>query len=267
MAAGQPVSHFGEFLLDQNHVLDFHSHTTWELVLQTKGASTWTEGSRKCTLQEGDLLICPPELPHGKTHRGESAFRIYFCGMSMDFALWPALLPYLSQNHMVKISHAIELARNFRILEDELLSERPRQQDGVHLAWRQLWLAVFRLASTPQRTWERADMWVSQRVKGLVESQPGEPWALPTMARMLGYSANHFAGIFKKQSGQSFHQYLMDVRIEAAKEALRHGERSLTEIALQTGFCSSQHFSNAFSKKTGSSPSKWLLREKPATNK
>ena len=260
----QPVSHFGEYVVDRNHVLDFHTHTTWELVLQTEGASTWTEGSRKCHLQKGDLLICPPGLPHGKTHRGNEEFRIYFAGLRMDPALWRPLQPYLSRKHMVKIGQAIEIAKNFRTLEDELVLGRARQSDGVELAWRQLWLGVYRLAATPRRNWNRAGQWLSLRVKSMVEAQPGERWTLPSMARLVGYSPNHFAGIFKLQSGRTFHQYLMDARIDVAKEALQLGEQSLTEIALQSGFSSSQHFSSAFLQKTGMSPSRWRSRRRAA---
>jgi len=259
------VSHFGECLLDRNHVLAFHSHATWELVLQTKGSSTWTEGARKCQLQEGDLLICPPGLSHGKTHRGTSDFRIYFAGLRMDPALWPSLRQHLSRRHMVQIARAIQITRNFRILEDELLFDRPQKSVGVELAWRQLWLAVYRHAATPRGTRSVTDQWLAQRVMSLVEAQPGEHWTLADVARLMGYSPNHFAGLFKRQSGQTFHQYLMDARMEAAKEALRLGEQSLTEIALQTGFGSSQHFSSAFHRKTGTSPRGWKLRSAGAS--
>jgi len=259
-----PVSHFGEYVLDRNLVVAFHSHATWEMVLQTGGSSTWTEGSRTCRLEMGDLLICPPRVPHGKTHRGNSEFRIYFAGLRMDPERWPSLRPLLSQKHMVKIGQAGEITRNFRILEDELLAERPQQQEGVWLAWKQLWLGVYRLACSPRRTWNQANRWLAQRVKSLVEAQPGERWTLPGMARLMGYSPNHFAGLFKQQSGRTFHQYLLDARIEAAKAALQLGEQTLTEIALQSGFGSSQHFSAAFCRKTGTSPSRWKFPGKPA---
>ncbi|MFA7345921.1 MAG: AraC family transcriptional regulator [Terrimicrobiaceae bacterium] len=255
------MSHFGEYVLDRNHVVPFHSHATWELVLQAGGSSTWTEGSLTCQLEQGDLLICPPGVPHGKAHRGPSEFRIYFAGLQMDPERWPALRPLLSQKHMVRIGQAGEIAKNFRILEDELLSKRPQQQEGVELAWKQLWLGVYRLACSPKRTWDQADRWLTQRVESLVEEQPGERWTLQTMARLMGYSPNHFASLFKQQTGQTFHQYLLDARIETAKAALRLGEQTLTEIALQSGFGSSQHFSAAFCRKTGTSPSRWKSRQ------
>lgn len=254
------VSHFGEYVLDRNHVLDFHSHATWELVLQTKGTSVWVEGSRQCRLREGDLLVCPPGLSHGKTHRGSLPFRIYFAGLRMDPAQWPLLRRHLSENHFVRIAQAIEITADFRHLEDELLLERLRQGDGVKLAWSRLWLAVYRLAATPQRTWGQHDQRLSLQVKGMIESQPGEHWTLVTTARLVGYSPNHFAGLFRRQTGQTFHQFLMETRIEGAKKFLELDQRSLTDIALDLGFSSSQHFSSAFSKKTGISPLRWRQR-------
>jgi len=258
-----PFSHVGEYLLAKETTVHEHLHQTWELILQVEGKTSWFDGRKQIEIHEGDLLICPPGLVHGKNRRETSEFRFYFLGCRMDSDLWPELRHHLSNRWMTRLSHAQELARSFKIVEEELLFEQPRRNDGLGLAWKQLWLTIYRLAANPQRVWNRQQKWLAQRVRTLVESNPGERWTLPAIARLMGYAPNYFAERFRRESGVSFHQYLIGLRLEAATKALEMEEETVTEIALRLGFSSSQHFSRVFAGRMGIMPSRWAARGTP----
>jgi AraC-like DNA-binding protein len=134
------------------------------------------------------------------------------------------------------------------------------RNEGVTLAWKHLWLTVHRLLSAPRATPQHGRNWLAQRVRTLVEAAPGERWTLKDAARFMGYAPNYFAELFKRESGLSFHRFLMEVRVRAAEEALGRGAQNITEIALTLGFSSSQHFSRVFAEKTGVAPSQWPKR-------
>jgi transcriptional regulator GlxA family with amidase domain len=68
----------------------------------------------------------------------------------------------------------------------------------------------------------------------------------------LGISA--FTEKVKGFTGFSPLHYLINLRIAEAIKLLRQTNRSLTDIALSTGFYSSQHFSSTFKKLTGYTP-------------
>jgi AraC family transcriptional regulator len=57
--------------------------------------------------------------------------------------------------------------------------------------------------------------------------------------------------------GMTPHRYLIDQRLERAKEMLRRDRGHVADIALETGFKSSGHFSRAFRRHVGASPSDW----------
>ena len=157
---------------------------------------------------------------------------------------------------MTRIPGARATARHLHSLHEELLYDQPMRTQGVTLAWKHLWLTVHRLLSAPQH----GKNWLAQRVRTLVEAAPGERWTLKDAARFMGYAPNYFAELFKRESGLSFHRFLMDVRVRAAEEALGRGAQNITEIALTLGFSSSQHFSRVFAEKTGVAPSQWPKR-------
>ena len=62
---------------------------------------------------------------------------------------------------------------------------------------------------------------------------------------------------FKKETGQSFREYLISVRLRAAKSLLLYSNLSISEIAYSVGFNDSNYFSNTFKKYVGLSPSKY----------
>ena len=78
------------------------------------------------------------------------------------------------------------------------------------------------------------------------------------MAEILGVGQTSLNLLIKKETGFSPGQYLIHLRINAAREMLIRSDQSITEIAFACGFCSSQHFSNTFRQKTGYSPSEFV---------
>jgi AraC family transcriptional regulator len=64
---------------------------------------------------------------------------------------------------------------------------------------------------------------------------------LADLAQLLGTSQFHFSTLFKQAIGVSPYQYLLQQRIERAKQLLKQTERSILEIALECGFNSHSH--------------------------
>lgn len=75
------------------------------------------------------------------------------------------------------------------------------------------------------------------------------------ICREINVSPFHFIRSFKKKTGLTPHQYLLNVRIQKAQELLKSGQYSVSETAELCGFVSLPHFSNIFKKITGRSPS------------
>jgi len=64
-------------------------------------------------------------------------------------------------------------------------------------------------------------------------------------------SPSYFLSLFKKETGQTFTDYLTSVRITAAKGLLMTTALTITEIAYEVGFNNSNYFSSTFKKMTG----------------
>ena len=78
--------------------------------------------------------------------------------------------------------------------------------------------------------------------------------SLHEVAVHVNLSASHFSVVFSQGAGQTFKEYLTDVRINKAKELLRMTSLRSAEIAFQVGYNDPHYFSSVFKKHTGLSP-------------
>ena len=77
---------------------------------------------------------------------------------------------------------------------------------------------------------------------------------LDEIAQRVGLSAKHFARAFRQSTGVPPHRWLLQRRIERARELLEAGDLPLAEIALLCGFADQSHFTVTFKKATGLTP-------------
>lgn len=78
--------------------------------------------------------------------------------------------------------------------------------------------------------------------------------SLDMMASLIDMSKYYFATQFKQVMGISPHQYVIQQRIEKAKQYLRSHKLSITEIALECGFANQSHLTKIFKEQTGITP-------------
>ncbi len=67
----------------------------------------------------------------------------------------------------------------------------------------------------------------------------------------LGLDYNYLSSLFSAQESITIEQYIILQKIERAKELLKYGELTLSEISYKLGYSSVQHLSNQFKKITG----------------
>ncbi len=84
-----------------------------------------------------------------------------------------------------------------------------------------------------------------------------QDFSLEEIAGTVNYSPFHFIRIFKAETGKTPYEYLLDIKIDKAKQLLKNTNLSITDICFSSGFNNRSHFSVVFKKKTGYSPSQY----------
>ena len=101
------------------------------------------------------------------------------------------------------------------------------------------------------------------RVVGLLRKNLVEPLSLEQIGRQVGCSPFHLSRTFSREMGISIPQYLRKLRMERAGELLRSGKYNVTEAALEVGYSSLSHFSQAFCQTMGCCPGLYPIRALP----
>jgi AraC family transcriptional regulator len=97
-----------------------------------------------------------------------------------------------------------------------------------------------------------------RRTKLYVEEHLADQVRLVDIGRAVGASPAYLTATFRRVEGLSLHQYLTQLRLARALAELPHTD-NLTALALDTGFSSHSHFTSAFRRAFGCTPSQFRL--------
>ena len=93
-----------------------------------------------------------------------------------------------------------------------------------------------------------------------VDSHFNEKITLKDIAGKLDLNPCYLATIFKKEKGETFGSYLLNMRIKTAEALLIRTDYTYSQIALSLAFCSQSHFTKTFKKETGFTPKEYRLK-------
>ncbi len=84
--------------------------------------------------------------------------------------------------------------------------------------------------------------------------KPGGDYSLDALSQEAGYSKNHIINLFKSQLGATPSQYVIQVRVNAAKQMLLYSDMSVAAIGQYLGYKDTAYFSRQFKAVTGYPP-------------
>lgn len=103
---------------------------------------------------------------------------------------------------------------------------------------------------------------IEKAKKFIQDEYRNEDMSLQLVASNVNVSSNHFSAIFRKETGETFIDYLTRVRMENAKELLTCTSMKTSEIGFEVGYRDPHYFSYIFKKTIGMSPKEYRRTKK-----
>ena len=98
----------------------------------------------------------------------------------------------------------------------------------------------------------------------LIHERSSRPLSLPSVAESVGMSPGGFSRAFRRATGLSFTDYLLDLRVQEACRRLMETSAAVIEVCYASGFANLSNFNRQFRKRRGMTPSAFRRRSRSA---
>jgi transcriptional regulator GlxA family with amidase domain len=95
------------------------------------------------------------------------------------------------------------------------------------------------------------------RAKDMLLAKTHGNVSIEEIANACNLSRSYFIRAFRETTDRTPHQWLLEHRIDRARDLLKHSDLSLSEIAVACGFSDQSHFTRTFSQMVGTPPGTW----------
>ncbi len=99
--------------------------------------------------------------------------------------------------------------------------------------------------------------WQERRAKEFLDANLDGDVSVMLLARACGLSTKHFSRAFRQTTGTSPHRWLVQRRIDKARQILRDADVPLADVAVACGFADQSHLTRVFRRSIGMSPGQW----------
>jgi AraC family transcriptional regulator len=248
---GEEKSHFNE-----DHAICLSLAPRPVRLVQVKGGRTYVGLQSK-----GDVSLTPAKIP--------SYFRWESDDSCLQIRIASQFIQTIARETIATDPDRLELRLEFQARDPQLeaigmmlLAELQQETIGNKLYIESLSnvLAVhlLRQYAAPNARLIVYDSGLSERqilqVVEYINEHLHQDIKLSDLAALLGISESHLSRRFKQSIGMTPYQYLLQQRIERAKQLLKAGDRSIMDIALMCGFNSHSHLTKQFRQLTGMTP-------------
>ena len=164
-------------------------------------------------------------------------------------------------NDPVIIVRFPEMGRILKCIQQEVINRELGYRARVNNQIDELFILTTRQLSSQSNT-GRDFSKTFMKLEESLRQDLSHQWTVEEMAAFVGLGTTLFNEKVKSYSGFSPLNYLIKIRISEAIKLLKKDKVSITDIALETGFSSSQHFSTTFKKLTGYTPGEYRKKNK-----
>lgn len=200
-------------------------------------------GNAEFIIRAGDAFHLPPHLPHTYFSDHLRGWDLWWLHYSGSYAEHLAQYAGLTVSHpVVHLAEAAHLESYFARIIALLEEKPPHYLLDTTRELIALLLQIKKSTITPSA------------VPDLVGMLDYSADSLDAVAASLGYSKSHFIRLFQRATGNTPWRYILQLKIDKAKELLLDRRLSVQQVAHTVGMADANYFSRCFKRHVGLSP-------------
>jgi len=238
------------------HLMDY------ELMVVTEGTLYIADHIQEYMVNKGEyLLMAPTPHQYGTRPGGCEFYWMHFDydGGLQDHSCHSALPEHDTGHLIIPAQGTLSSPERIIILMKQLQdSDRRYKESSLNNA---LCSAVLAELCAQNRHTQSKDKQLHEQlysdISDYISWHAQDNLRVSEIASYFGYNEKYLTTFFKKYSGITLKQYILQTKMELAKSSLSETNRPVSQIAFSLGFSDAHNFSNAFHKVTGLSPSEY----------
>lgn len=245
-----------------SRISSLHYHNEVELLASRGGTISAVVNNVKYTIGDGEVLFLNSRVPHETFCEDEGAQSMFLQFRIENFLPSPSedltkYLTYLRRN-TTKTVHLIKNPVIFNAMCTIQNERRERLPGYANLIYANVHTVCGMLAREKIFSDDgKADLESLQKLLpalALVDKNYSSELSLDDVSAAAGLNKYYFCRLFKKACGIGFSEYLNLVRVFKAEKMLKKTNKTVLEIAFDTGFSSVSYFNSIFKKYKGCTP-------------
>jgi AraC-like DNA-binding protein len=263
------------FQINLNTIKDtypLHRHDLYEISLVMEGYGRETINGREHILKPGTLSFLLPHQLHNFHNDGDSPIKLYSCMFDLDVIFpsktdaslravlfdssQPLSFIYLNEQQMILFNTI------FRQIQQEYISNDIHRRSFIRAKLTECLISADRIRRDICNLVPNLEQYtINKSIWDIVHFTHTHYWDEITLQKICDQfqvsSISSLSHAFKEEVGQSFVQYLHEVRINRACSLLLSTDMSITEISTEVGYNSFKTFSRAFKYLKGTTPTNY----------
>jgi len=247
-------------VIERRNAVGWHAEniaydTEYVMVIVLDGETEYIINGRKYLASKNDLIIFAPKLV--RTGRTNPQHPWSFISIIFRMDLNEEAMEYFNKSILIWRNSGEPLRKLFVEASRAWTGKNPLFQVKCCLTATEILYKIL-LSEMPYHKVPHIKK--LEKARNTIQENFRQELSVEELAESIDMSVSYFRRLFHEAYGYSPMQYIMNLRIENARDLLLSGEVNVTEAARLSGFEDIYYFSTLFKRKTGSTPTE-LLRK------
>ena len=250
-----------------------HCHSEIEIVHVNEESIILALNEEEYLLKKGDILIIGSNKIHSykEVHCDNIIDMILFNysileELNKDFDSFRNLLPILQNNHLIKAENNPKMHKELEKQIKTLVKEFNNKDIGYKYV---IMARLYEFVTILLRALPKANYTVEEikklqkktelltKVNEYIHKHYMNEITLNQIAEEVNYSTFYFTRVFKEYTGVGFKKYLIYYRLNKAREFLLEENKTIVNVAYESGFNSIKTFNRVFKDYIGCNPTEY----------